>query len=72
MIGPILVMGAGVALGLPVRLSRWWLGNWRVYLLIAAAGAALLISGFKIPERQVGVIEDGLETEGGCLSQRLD
>lgn len=61
MVGPIFVMGAGLALGLPVRLnrrlSRWWLGNWRVYILIAAAGAALLISGFNVPERQVGTID---------------
>lgn len=61
MIGPIFVMVAGVALGLPVRLnrrlSRWWLGNWRVYILIAAAGAGLLISGFNLPERQVGEID---------------
>jgi len=61
MIGPFFVMGAGVVLGLPVRLnrrlSRWWLGNWRVYILIAAAGAGLLISGFNVQERQVGSID---------------
>ncbi|MBT2248224.1 hypothetical protein JHV56_05865 [Arthrobacter sp. BHU FT2] len=60
-IGPIFVMGAGVVLGLPVRLnrrlSRWWLGNWRVYILIAAAGVGLLILGFNVPQRQVGAIE---------------
>ncbi|ELT42945.1 hypothetical protein G205_21349 [Arthrobacter nitrophenolicus] len=60
-VGPIFVMGVGVALGLPVRLnrrlSRWWLGNWRLYICIAAAGAGLLISGFNISERQVGTVD---------------
>ncbi|KQQ90948.1 hypothetical protein ASF64_02305 [Arthrobacter sp. Leaf137] len=59
--GPIFVMGAGIALGLPLRLNRrlssWWLGNWGLYVLIAAAGAGLLISGFNISERQVGEID---------------
>jgi hypothetical protein len=56
MIGPTFIMGVAVATGLPVRLnrrlSRWWLGNWPVYLLIGAAGAGLLIAGFNTPERQ--------------------
>jgi hypothetical protein len=63
MIGPTFIMGVAVATGLPVRLnrrlSRWWLGNWPVYLLIGAAGAGLLIAGFNTPERQIGTI-DGL------------
>jgi hypothetical protein len=61
MFGPVFVMGAGIALGLPLRLnrrlSRWWLGNWQVYVLMAATGTGLLVSGFNIPERQVGVID---------------
>ncbi|MFC9770293.1 MULTISPECIES: hypothetical protein [unclassified Pseudarthrobacter] len=59
--GPIFVMGAGIALGLPLRLNRrlssWWLGNWGLYVLIAAAGAGLLLAGFNISARQVGEVD---------------
>ncbi len=63
MFGPTFIMGVAVALGLPLRLNRrlslWWLGNWPMYLLIAGAGAGLLIAGFNTPERQIGTM-DGL------------
>lgn len=63
MIGPTFIMGVAVVPGLPVRLSRrlsrWWLGNWPLYLLIAAVGLGLLITGFNTPERQIGTV-DGL------------
>lgn len=62
MIGPIFFMGAGVALGLPLRLnrrlSRWWLGNAPMYILLLAAGVALIVFGFNTPIRQV------VETDG--------
>ncbi|UKA52122.1 hypothetical protein LFT48_21005 [Arthrobacter sp. FW305-123] len=61
MIAPSFVMGMGVVVGLPVRLnrrlSRWWLGNWPIYIVIAAAGAGLMIAGFNTPERQIGMVD---------------
>ncbi|MDP9935609.1 hypothetical protein J2T11_001963 [Paenarthrobacter nicotinovorans] len=61
MIGPIFAMTVAVAVGLPLRLnrrlSRWWLGNTLVYILLAAAGVGLIIAGFNTPEHQVGDID---------------
>lgn len=54
-------MGLAVALGLPLRLNRrlslWWVGNWAVYIVLAVAGALLLVWGYNKPERQVGEID---------------
>jgi len=61
MIGPIFAMGLAVALGLPLRLnhrlSLWWVGNWATYIVLAVAGALLLVWGYNKPERQVGEID---------------
>ncbi|MEV7662617.1 hypothetical protein [Paenarthrobacter sp. NPDC089316] len=58
LLGPIFVMAVAVAVGLPLRLnrrlSRWWLGNLKAYILTVAGGAALIISGYIKLQRQSG------------------
>lgn len=56
-LGGILVPAATISLavmvGLPLRLippiNRWWAGNGRIYVLMAAAGLALIASGYLKP-----------------------
>lgn len=75
LIGPPFLMGVAVAVGLPLRLnrrlSRWWLGNAPMYILLAVAGATLIISGFNTPERHIGDIDgyhfDVVTSHGGML-----
>ncbi|WP_051420914.1 hypothetical protein [Paenarthrobacter nicotinovorans] len=75
MFWPGFAIGIAVAAGLPIRLNRrlsgWWLGNWGIYILIAAAGAGLLVVGYIKPERQVGEIDgapyDVVIPDGGLL-----
>ena len=75
MVGPTFVMAVAVAVGLPLRLnrrlSRWWLGNTLVYLLLATVGVGLIVSGFNTPEHKVGDIDgyhyDVVTSHGGLL-----
>ncbi|UXM91657.1 hypothetical protein [Paenarthrobacter sp. JL.01a] len=68
-------MAFAVAVGLPLRLnrwlSRWWLGNYKAYILTAAGGAALIASGFITSEHRVGVMDgyhyDVVTRHGGML-----
>jgi hypothetical protein len=72
---PIFTMVFAVAVGLPLRLnrwlSRWWLGNYKAYILTAAGGAALIASGFMTSEHRVGVMDgyhyDVVTRHGGML-----
>ncbi|MCD4853172.1 hypothetical protein LN996_20330 [Arthrobacter sp. AK01] len=58
---PIFAIALGVLLGLPLRLHartpQWWMGNGRLYVMIAAAAAGLMISGYTRRVRLTGVIE---------------
>ncbi|MDI2033753.1 hypothetical protein [Paenarthrobacter nitroguajacolicus] len=54
---PAATISLAVMLGLPLRLippiNRWWEGNGRIYVLTAAAGLALIASGFLNPTPEV-------------------
>ncbi|BCW60928.1 hypothetical protein StoSoilB20_42750 [Arthrobacter sp. StoSoilB20] len=58
---PVFAIGLALLTGLPLRLnqrlSRWWMGNGRCYILLAAAATLLMISGYSRRIRQTGVID---------------
>jgi hypothetical protein len=58
---PIVAIVAAIAAGLPLRLvpaiNRWWAGNGRTYVSIAAVAVGLVAAGLIKTVRQVGEVD---------------
>ncbi|MBT2588206.1 hypothetical protein [Arthrobacter sp. ISL-95] len=58
---PIIAIVAAITVGLPLRLvpaiNRWWAGNARTYVSIAAIAVGLIAAGFIKTVRQIGEMD---------------